>query len=178
MHVTNLIFFYQIYAQQCKFNLNGYWVGLHLESPLGAHNGTVKDIQYFKCPENHGLFVRFIDIIRRLLTPQELDALVVLQRIYRGYIGKKTAHAKQAARMWNILDNYNEEMNLRRGKQLSQATRLLRSEVNVESSDNIQLQDTHDSSSEDELFNLVQGTTVEELQDAAGNTSSTTHVIT
>jgi len=31
---------------------------------LGKHDGTVKDVKYFKCKEKHGLFVRRDKIIR------------------------------------------------------------------------------------------------------------------
>eukprot|EP00913_Durusdinium_trenchii_P031242 g29251.t3 len=41
----------------------GTWVGIELEEPVGrssvhANDGTVKDVSYFSCPANHGIFVR------------------------------------------------------------------------------------------------------------------------
>ncbi|GAU93082.1 hypothetical protein RvY_05070 [Ramazzottius varieornatus] len=36
----------------------GKWIGIILDEPKGKNNGTVKDIRYFECSENHGLFVR------------------------------------------------------------------------------------------------------------------------
>lgn len=36
----------------------GIWVGVALDEPLGKNNGTVQDVSYFECKENHGLFVR------------------------------------------------------------------------------------------------------------------------
>lgn len=36
----------------------GKWIGIILDEPRGKNNGTVKDVRYFECPENHGLFVR------------------------------------------------------------------------------------------------------------------------
>lgn len=36
----------------------GHWVGLELVGDGGKNNGTVKGVEYFRCPENRGLFVR------------------------------------------------------------------------------------------------------------------------
>lgn len=118
----------------------------------------------------------------RLLLPNH--AFTVHPRQLRKHMARKVFKARQAARMWNVLDNYNEEMNLRRGKKLSQATKLLRSEINVEKTDTeslsvgLSLEDdprvgraASVSSSDDDLDDLlqfVQGKTVEDLQDAAG----------
>ncbi|KAF5304178.1 hypothetical protein FQR65_LT08072 [Abscondita terminalis] len=37
---------------------SGKWIGVVLDEPKGKNNGSVKGEQYFKCEENHGLFVR------------------------------------------------------------------------------------------------------------------------
>ncbi|XP_076338969.1 CAP-Gly domain-containing linker protein 4-like isoform X2 [Tachypleus tridentatus] len=34
----------------------GIWVGIELDEPLGKNNGTVKEVSYFSCPDNHGIF--------------------------------------------------------------------------------------------------------------------------
>ncbi|BES89489.1 dynactin [Nesidiocoris tenuis] len=36
----------------------GKWIGLILDEPKGKNNGTVQNKEYFKCNENHGMFVR------------------------------------------------------------------------------------------------------------------------
>ncbi|XP_017892569.1 dynactin subunit 1 isoform X2 [Ceratina calcarata] len=36
----------------------GKWVGVILDEPKGKNNGSVKGTSYFKCAENHGMFVR------------------------------------------------------------------------------------------------------------------------
>ncbi|KAG8695388.1 hypothetical protein FRC09_009176 [Ceratobasidium sp. 395] len=36
----------------------GKWVGVELNAPNGKNDGTVKDVTYFTCPPNHGVFVR------------------------------------------------------------------------------------------------------------------------
>ena len=35
---------------------SGIWAGIELEEPEGKHDGTVQDVTYFRCPENHGIF--------------------------------------------------------------------------------------------------------------------------
>mmetsp|Transcript_14945 Transcript_14945/g.29063 ORF Transcript_14945/g.29063 Transcript_14945/m.29063 type:complete len:272 (-) Transcript_14945:269-1084(-) len=37
---------------------NGYWIGVHLDEPLGKSNGTVKGKKFFEVPEKHGAFIR------------------------------------------------------------------------------------------------------------------------
>ncbi|XP_031847377.1 dynactin subunit 1 isoform X2 [Nomia melanderi] len=37
---------------------SGKWIGVILDEPKGKNNGTIKGQSYFKCPENHGMFVR------------------------------------------------------------------------------------------------------------------------
>ncbi|KAG9126306.1 hypothetical protein FRC07_003961, partial [Ceratobasidium sp. 392] len=36
----------------------GKWVGVELNAPNGKNDGTIKDVTYFTCPPNHGVFVR------------------------------------------------------------------------------------------------------------------------
>ena len=36
----------------------GVWAGIILDVPEGKNNGSVKDVQYFVCEPNHGLFTR------------------------------------------------------------------------------------------------------------------------
>mmetsp|Transcript_6877 Transcript_6877/g.12137 ORF Transcript_6877/g.12137 Transcript_6877/m.12137 type:complete len:549 (-) Transcript_6877:47-1693(-) len=36
----------------------GHWVGVELDVALGRNSGTVQGVSYFKCPPDHGIFVR------------------------------------------------------------------------------------------------------------------------
>eukprot|EP01119_Soliformovum_irregulare_P017793 TRINITY_DN533_c1_g1_i2.p1 TRINITY_DN533_c1_g1~~TRINITY_DN533_c1_g1_i2.p1 ORF type:complete len:1130 (-),score=412.15 TRINITY_DN533_c1_g1_i2:54-3443(-) len=37
---------------------SGIWLGIMLDTPVGKHNGTVKNVSYFLCPEKCGIFAR------------------------------------------------------------------------------------------------------------------------
>ncbi|KAJ8686968.1 hypothetical protein QAD02_022762 [Eretmocerus hayati] len=41
----------------------GKWIGVILDEPKGRNNGTIKGQFYFKCSENHGMFVRQTQLI-------------------------------------------------------------------------------------------------------------------
>jgi len=41
-----------------KFGKAGLWYGVELDVPHGKNNGTVEGKEYFRCEENHGIFVR------------------------------------------------------------------------------------------------------------------------
>ncbi|PUZ49668.1 hypothetical protein GQ55_7G344200 [Panicum hallii var. hallii] len=36
----------------------GFWVGVQYDEPLGKHDGMVKGIRFFECPQGHGAIVR------------------------------------------------------------------------------------------------------------------------
>ena len=36
----------------------GQWTGVVLDTPNGKNNGSVKDVRYFTCKADHGLFVK------------------------------------------------------------------------------------------------------------------------
>jgi dynactin complex subunit len=36
----------------------GHWIGIELKEPIGKNDGSVQDVRYFECAENHGIFVR------------------------------------------------------------------------------------------------------------------------
>ncbi|XP_033343958.1 dynactin subunit 1-like isoform X2 [Bombus vosnesenskii] len=42
---------------------SGKWIGVILDEPKGKNNGTIKGQCYFKCAENHGMFVRQSQLI-------------------------------------------------------------------------------------------------------------------
>ena len=36
----------------------GQWVGVAMDDAVGKHDGSVKGMRYFKCRNNHGIFVK------------------------------------------------------------------------------------------------------------------------
>lgn len=38
---------------------DGKWIGLELDEPVGANNGSVNGIRYFHCKDKHGIFIRY-----------------------------------------------------------------------------------------------------------------------
>ncbi|ADM11641.1 dynactin complex subunit [Encephalitozoon intestinalis ATCC 50506] len=38
---------------------DGKWIGLELDDPVGANNGSVNGVRYFHCKDRHGIFIRY-----------------------------------------------------------------------------------------------------------------------
>ena len=56
------VFHYQTYEGVVRFVGNtvlglGPWIGVEMDDPVGRYSGSVEGIQYFDCPEGHGIFV-------------------------------------------------------------------------------------------------------------------------
>ena len=51
---------------------DGIWVGVELREPVGTSNGTIKDVSYFECAPNHGVFVKPTKLCK-LADTTELD---------------------------------------------------------------------------------------------------------
>jgi len=49
----------------------GDWVGLELSGPMGDCDGSKNSVRYYKCPKNHGKFIRLSDV-KRKITAEEL----------------------------------------------------------------------------------------------------------
>jgi len=45
---------------------SGDWVGLEMDDLVGRNDGSVHGVKYFKCPSNHGVFVRPNMVMRRM----------------------------------------------------------------------------------------------------------------
>lgn len=94
----------------------GTWVGVELKKKAGNHDGEVKGKRYFTCKAGHGLIVR-----QSQVQPFSKEALAA------GVIGsagrKHINHRREELRMYNILDNHEEQQNLERRAKLGAALR-------------------------------------------------------
>ena len=102
---------------------DGTWVGIELDRGKGKTNGTVDDMTYFQCEENHGAFLR-----ENVLTPydeREHAANSIQTVLYRGRKGRKKARSMRNARAWNIVDNNFEDLHVRKGKLIMDASNKL-----------------------------------------------------
>ncbi|KAG5860030.1 CAP-Gly domain-containing protein [Encephalitozoon hellem] len=52
---------------------DGKWIGLELDEPVGANNGSVNGVRYFHCRDKHGIFIRYEKIREGLVCePREM----------------------------------------------------------------------------------------------------------
>lgn len=78
------------------------YIGLHLDSPVGHHSGSLNGIQYFSCPPNYGAFVRIDDVlcITSRGTSKEKEVVgssaTVLQRSSPTTSSGRTKHKKES----------------------------------------------------------------------------------
>lgn len=57
------------YYNETEFNtLFNMWAGVELDEPTGKNNGTIDGIEYFKCPDKHGLFTQLSKLKKEELT--------------------------------------------------------------------------------------------------------------
>ncbi|XP_020632066.1 uncharacterized protein LOC110068989 isoform X2 [Orbicella faveolata] len=76
------------------------YIGLHLDSPVGQHSGSLDGVQYFSCPPNYGAFVRIDDVLcitsRGTLKEKEVvgSSVTVLQRSSPTPTSGRTKHKK------------------------------------------------------------------------------------
>lgn len=53
---------------------DGLWIGLELDEAVGANDGSVSGVRYFRCKDKHGIFVRYEKIKRGLVCDGALPA--------------------------------------------------------------------------------------------------------
>ncbi|OAX37534.1 hypothetical protein K503DRAFT_850414 [Rhizopogon vinicolor AM-OR11-026] len=65
----------------------GKWVGIELPEPKGKNDGSIKDVTYFSCKPNHGVFVRpsQVKVINAEPEPQPARTQVNLARSAMGH---------------------------------------------------------------------------------------------
>ncbi|KAJ3208723.1 hypothetical protein HK099_008671 [Clydaea vesicula] len=50
-----------MFLGETKFS-EGIWAGLALDNPDGKNNGTVQNVRYFECEDQHGVFIPFLNL--------------------------------------------------------------------------------------------------------------------
>ncbi len=105
--------------------------GVALETPLAATtNGVVDGITYFLLNDESGIFVRAEHICR---WSREIVAVMRIQAQGRRYVASKRVSKERLWRTWNALDNNEEQLNLRRGKKVQEASKAISSSMEVAS---------------------------------------------
>ncbi|CAM9314521.1 unnamed protein product, partial [Phaeothamnion confervicola] len=93
-------------------------IGVELEAPDGDSDGSIGGERYFDCEENHGLFVAADDVAP--LAGANAAASAV-QSASRKLLARKMATKERNSKVWNKLDNMNEQLMIRRSLQLQNA---------------------------------------------------------
>ena len=103
---------------QTEFD-EGTWVGVELDRPKGRNNGTIDEVTYFQCEDAHGCFVR-----EKVLSAfdEQTFAANAIQTLSRGRKARKATRGLRNARAWNIMDNNFEDLNVKKGKLILDAT--------------------------------------------------------
>ncbi|CAH0493428.1 unnamed protein product [Peronospora farinosa] len=98
-------------------------VGIELTRARGDNDGATEDGQrFFECKPLHGIFVRE----EQLSAFSEGDgAACVLQSIWRRYSASQKFRHLVFAHAWNLLDNTQEQLNLKRSEQFKSAEHTL-----------------------------------------------------
>lgn len=93
---------------------DGEWIGVEFTKPVGSHNGTVKGKQYFECKAGHGLMVR-----PNQVAPFSTEAKA--SNTIGNALKKHADNRREELRMYNVLDNHEEQANLERRAKLGVA---------------------------------------------------------
>lgn len=98
-------------------------VGVELARPRGDTDGVTKDgTRLFECKPLHGLFV----VKTQLSAFSEQDgAACVLQSVWRRYSASQKFRHLVFSHAWNLLDNTQEQLNLKRSEQFKAAEHTL-----------------------------------------------------
>jgi len=93
----------------------GDMVGVELERPVGDNDGSVHGVRYFSCPAKKGIFVPPSQIE---VYSDQTKAASAVQAVSRKLLARRKALKERNSKVWNKLDNLNEQLAIRRSLQL------------------------------------------------------------
>mmetsp|Transcript_35609 Transcript_35609/g.61601 ORF Transcript_35609/g.61601 Transcript_35609/m.61601 type:complete len:900 (+) Transcript_35609:141-2840(+) len=120
----------------------GDMVGVELERPVGDNDGSVHGVRYFSCQAKKGIFVppNQVEVFS-----EQTKAASAVQAVSRKLLAQRKALKERNSKVWNKLDNLNEQLAIRRSMQLQT---LFGSEDQVTTSDgaslDIQIEDDYE----------------------------------
>lgn len=90
---------------------DGDWVGVDLENPVGDSDGSIAGHVYFDAKPNHAIFVS-----PTVITPydEDLTSAAIIEDVKKKLEAKEIEKRQANSETWNKLDNYQEQMLLKR----------------------------------------------------------------
>lgn len=84
---------------------NGLWAGIELDEAVGKNDGSIDNIQYFKCPSSHGIFAPLSKISKHLTTHEAQEHHIQQNRMNLTHVtAKVNSGLKQSKQDLNSLD--------------------------------------------------------------------------
>ncbi|TMW57085.1 hypothetical protein Poli38472_003010 [Pythium oligandrum] len=97
-------------------------VGIELDRARGENDGEIDGQRFFQCKANHGIFVREENISR---FSNEDAAACILQSMWRKFRAAQKFRTLVFSHAWNLLDNNQEQLNLKRSEKFKSAEHTL-----------------------------------------------------
>ncbi|XP_076295741.1 dynactin subunit 1 isoform X3 [Lasioglossum baleicum] len=101
---------------------SGKWIGVILDEPKGKNNGSIRGQSYFKCPENHGMFVRQSQLVLLDETGNRTEPVSPSSAGSSATTPDETSVARARSRL-NSTPRRNEPTAVRRKTSLAHVTR-------------------------------------------------------
>ncbi|CAM9129165.1 unnamed protein product [Discosporangium mesarthrocarpum] len=94
---------------------SGEYIGIELDVAVGDCNGTVEGQPYFFCEDKHGVLVTPDQVVPVGMVEKAASSV---QSVSRKLLARRKANKERNSKVWNTLDNLNEQLAIRRSLQL------------------------------------------------------------